>query len=203
MMHRKRQRECGFVLILACLTLLNKISDQTMIDKDAIPQKLLWVDLEMTGLIPAQDRILEIAAIVTDFDFNELDRYESVIYQPPDVMTGMNEWALSTHTASGLVDRVQAAPNERHVISEFAEFIGRNFGQEPAILAGNSIHQDRRFIQQWWPEVDARLHYRMLDVSSYKIIMQGKYGKTYTKKEVHRALDDILESIAELKSYLN
>lgn len=174
-----------------------------MIDTNInLDKKLLWVDLEMTGIDPVECRILEIAALVTDYDFNELDRYESVIYQPPNIMSQMNEWCRETFTANGLIDRVQAAPNEQHVVAEFSEFIKTNFSQ-PAILAGNSIHQDRRFIRQWWPAVEQLLFYRMLDVSSYKIIMQNKYGAMYNKKEVHNAIDDINESIDELKFYLN
>ena len=164
--------------------------------------KLLWVDLEMTGLDPETDRILEVAAIVTDFDFNELDNFESVINQSDTVMQNMNEWSRQTHDASGLVAKVKNAPTEQRVQNGFTEFIDKNFGSEPAILAGNSIHQDRRFIRQWWPQVESRLHYRMLDVSSYKIIMQNKFGKEFTKKETHRALDDIKESIDELNFYL-
>lgn len=165
--------------------------------------KLLWVDLEMTGLDPATDRILEVAAIVTDFDFNDLDSFEAVIFQPPGVLAKMNEWSRTQHTASGLLERVQVSANEQHVVNDFSSFIKTNFGQEPAILAGNSIHQDRRFIRQWWPVVDKQLHYRMLDVSSYKIIMQNKYGVEFKKSETHRALDDIKESIAELQFYLD
>jgi oligoribonuclease len=164
--------------------------------------KLLWVDLEMTGLNPETDKILEVAAIITDFEFNIIDNFEAVIYQPPEVMNQMNDWARSTHLSSGLTDRVKAGLNEQHVVNEFTQFIKINFGDEPAILAGNSIHQDRLFIRNWWQQVEQLLHYRMLDVSSYKIIMQNKYGIIYTKKESHRALEDINESIAELKYYL-
>lgn len=170
--------------------------------KHSIATKLLWVDLEMTGLEPATDRILEIATIVTDFDFKQLDTYQAVIFQPPEVLNKMNEWARTNHTASGLIDRVQAAPNEQHVIIEFVDFIKRNF-KEPAVLAGNSIHQDRRFIRQWWPDVEKLLHYRMLDVSSFKVLMEGRYVLEFDKNEFHRAVDDIEESIAELKYYLS
>lgn len=166
------------------------------------PNKLLWVDLEMTGLDANSDRILEVAAIVTDFDFKELDKFEAVIYQPPEILYLMNEWAKKAHEASGLLTRVEAAPNEQHVVLDFADFIKSNFSQ-PAILAGNSIHQDRSFINRWWPMINQLLHYRMLDVSSFKILMQGKYNISYEKQQTHRALSDIKESIDELKFYLN
>lgn len=170
--------------------------------KHTITTKLLWVDLEMTGLEPQTDRILEIAAIVTDFDFNEHGRFESAVHQDVSVLNSMNDWCKETHNASGLVKRVMTAPSEQKVAADFAKFIKKHFN-EPAVLAGNSIHQDRRFIRKWWPEVESLLHYRLLDVSSWKIVMEGKYGKVFTKpKESHRALDDIEESIAELKYYL-
>lgn len=164
--------------------------------------KLLWVDLEMTGLDPKIDKILEVAAIVTDMDFNELGRYQSAVFQPAEVLNNMNEFCQNMHSRSGLVDRVKTAPAEQQVVSELTEFISDHFGKEPAILAGNSIHQDRRFIRQWWPQIDQLLHYRMLDVSSFKIIMQNKYDIDFTKAETHQALNDIEESIAELKFYL-
>lgn len=171
--------------------------------KHDIPTKLLWVDLEMTGLLPHKDVILEIAATVTDFDFNELGMFDAVITHPQATLDGMSEWAATHHAASGLTARIGTHGRpEQDVVGGFAAFITQHFGNEPAILAGNSIHNDRIFIKQWWPSVDALLHYRMLDVSSFKILMQAKYGVMFDKKEAHRAGDDIAESIAELKYYL-
>ncbi|HSX16703.1 MAG TPA: oligoribonuclease [Patescibacteria group bacterium] len=173
------------------------------IDKNAVPTKLLWVDLEMTGLDVNKDVIIEIAAEVTDFTFKTLASYEAIIKQPEDKLGAMNEWAAAQHAASGLTDRIreQGRP-EDDVKHELIGFIKAQFGDEPAILAGNSIHNDRNFIKYWWPEVDELLHYRMLDVSSLKIVMQGKYGVSFDKKDAHRAFDDIQASIAELQFYL-
>jgi oligoribonuclease len=174
-----------------------------MIDKHAKPTKLLWVDLEMTGLDANKDVILEIAAEVTDFTFKTLASYEAIIHHSDRILRRANEWSKNQHAASGLTERVrkQGKP-EKDVVHELVGFIKAQFGDEPAILAGNSIHNDRNFIKRWWPEVDALLHYRMLDVSSLKIYMQGKYGVEYEKKEVHRAFDDIQASIAEWQYYL-
>lgn len=174
-----------------------------MIDKNAIATKLLWVDLEMTGLDTQSDRILEIAAEVTDFEFKTLASYEAVIRQPAEKMAQMNEWCQQQHTTSGLLQRIDdEGREEKEVIHELVGFIKAEFGDEPAVLAGNSIHNDRAFIKACWPEVDKLLHYRMLDVSSFKILMQSKYDVTFSKKEVHRAFDDIQASIAELQYYL-
>lgn len=173
------------------------------IDKNRQPTKLLWIDLEMTGLDPAKDVILEVACEVTDFDFKTLASYEAVITQPEDILTNMNTWSQDQHTKSGLIDRIKVdGKAENDVIHELVGFIKAQFGDEPAVLAGNSIHNDRGFIVKWWPEVENLLHYRMLDVSSYKIVMQKKYGLDFQKKEVHRAFDDIQASIAELQHYL-
>ncbi len=173
------------------------------IDKDRLPTKLLWIDLEMTGLDPEKDVILEVAAEITDFDFKTLASYEAVISQPQGLLETMNPWSKDQHTKSGLTDRIlQEGRDERDVIHELVGFIKAQFGDEPAVLAGNSIHNDRGFIKQWWPEVENLLHYRMLDVSSFKILMQSKYQISFQKKEIHRAFDDIQASIAELQHYL-
>lgn len=173
------------------------------IDKDKLPTKLLWVDLEMTGLDTSKDVILEIAAEVTDFDFKTLASYEAVIKHHDDVLENMNDWSKTQHGISGLTERVKTeGRDEKEVIHELIGFIRAQFGDEPAVLAGNSIHNDRAFIQHHWPEVEGVLHYRMLDVSSFKILMQTKYGIEFKKKEVHRAFDDIQASIAELQHYL-
>ncbi len=175
-----------------------------MIDlKKVKPTKLLWVDLEMTGLDSEKDVILEIAAEVTDFDFKTLASYEALVKHSDEILDNMSEWPKQQHGISGLTERVrtQGRP-EDEVKHELIGFIKAQFGDEPAILAGNSIHNDRIFIKRWWPEVDALLHYRMLDVTSFKILMQGKYDYEYDKKDVHRAFDDIQASIAELQHYI-
>lgn len=178
-----------------------------MIDKKHLrPTKLLWVDLEMTGLDPEQHRILEVAAFVTDFSFTKLpgSDFHAVIFQPDDVLEAASEVAKQMDAQNGLHNLVKTEGRpEVDVQREFAEHIRAQFGDEPATLAGNSIHQDRRFIRQWWPAVEQLLHYRMLDVSALKVYMSGKYNLDFEKKETHRALDDIQESIAEWQYYID
>lgn len=166
------------------------------------PTKLLWMDLEMTGLEPATDRILEVAIIVTDFEFNELDTYEAVVKQDDDVLANMNDWAKENLAANGLVEKIKSSgKDEKEVVEDIVKLLNKNFNEQ-VVLAGNSIHQDRRFIRKWWPQVDEKLHYRMLDVSSFKVLMQGKYKFDFKKPDEHRALEDIRGSIQELRYYL-
>lgn len=170
--------------------------------KNNNPKKLLWMDLEMTGLDSHKDRILEVAIIVTDFNFKELITYEAIIKQDEEVLKNMSPWAQEHLGANGLIDKIkQSGRQEDEVVDEIVELVNKNFDQ-PAILAGNSIHQDRRFIREWWKPVDEKLHYRMLDVSSFKVLMQGKYGQEFRKPDEHRALEDIRGSIQELGYYL-
>ena len=177
-----------------------------MIDKHAIPTKLLWIDLEMTGLDAEQDVILEVAAEITDFDFKTLASYEACLRQPREVVVDRMQkntwWADFPANRDSFIDKLDEGKAPDEVEHELIALVEQHFGDEPAVLAGNSIHNDRNFIKQWWPQLDLKLHYRMLDVSAWKVLMQGKYGLQYEKKEVHRAFDDIQASIAELQYYL-
>ena len=178
-----------------------------MIDKKhLIPTKLLWVDLEMTGLDARQDLILEIAVEITDFDFKPLASYEAHIQQPREaVLERMKRnpwWEAYPKNRDEFLNNLDHAKPSDEVQQDLIELVQTQFGDEPAILAGNSIHADRGFIDQHWPALAQLLHYRMLDVTSWKVVMQGKYGKEFVKKETHRAFDDIHESIEELKYYL-
>jgi len=177
-----------------------------MIDKHAIPTKLLWVDLEMTGLDPNRDVILEVAAEITDFDFKTLASYEARVKQKRAVVLERlqaNVWYKDyPANRDDFVNNLDKGKPSEQVEQELIALIDQQFGEEPAILAGNSIHNDRLFIKCGWPALDLKLHYRMLDVTSLKIIMQGKNGIEFEKKEAHRAFDDIQASIAELQYYL-
>jgi len=160
----------------------------------------------MTGLDARQDVILEVAAEITDFDFKTLASYEAIVQQPREVVVERMQknswWADYPENRDEFVRKMDSGKPGRRVEQELMALLEQQFGSEPAVLAGNSIHNDRLFIKQWWPALDLKLHYRMLDVSSLKILMQGKYGVQYDKKEVHRAFDDIQASIAELQYYL-
>lgn len=177
-----------------------------MIDKHAIPTRLLWVDLEMTGLDPSQDVILEVAAEITDFNFKTLATYEATVRQPREVVVDRMQkniwWKDFPANRDEFVRKLADGKPSEQVEQELVALVAEYFGDEPAVLSGNSIHSDRGFIKQWWPELDLKLHYRMLDVSALKIVMQGKYGVEFEKKEIHRAFDDIQASIAELQYYL-
>lgn len=172
------------------------------------PATLLWVDLEMTGLDPDEDRILEVAAIATDWDFNEIATFEGVVWQPPELLEQRFEASSDFWDANPEVRQALTEQNRNGKVSELIEdslmkFIDDNFDSNtPTLLAGNSIHQDRRFIDRWWPRLSDKLHYRMLDVSAWKVVFNGKYGKKFAKPEEHRALADIQGSIQELKYYL-
>lgn len=176
------------------------------IDKQQIPTRLLWVDLEMTGLDADNDVIIEVAVEVTDFNFQTLATYETIVMQPHEkVVKQMAKggwWRNFPESRNDILQKLSSGKDSNQVEHELIDILNEFFPLEPAILAGNSIHNDRKFIAKAWPELDLRLHYRMLDVSSFKILMQSKYGVEFKKKEIHRASDDIQASIAELQYYL-
>lgn len=174
--------------------------------KHITPEKILWLDLEMTGLDPVTDKILEVAAVVTDWEFNQLDQLESGVGQDRQTIEALlaaNPFAAARPAETKeLIELSANAPSQNEIESKLIDLANKHFTDGPALLAGNSIHMDRQFIRNYWPNLEAKLHYRMLDVSAWKVVMIGKYGVEFTKQETHRALDDIRESIAELRSYL-
>jgi oligoribonuclease len=166
--------------------------------------KLLWVDLEMTGLDPKKDRILEVACIATDWDFNEVARMTAVCKVSERLMKRRmigEFWEKNSATRDALIEQNDSGRPVAEVEKDMIAFIDKYFGKT-IYLAGNSIHQDRKFIEREMPELDKRLHYRMLDVSAWKIYFENALDKKYTKSENHRALDDINGSIEELQWYL-
>jgi oligoribonuclease len=166
------------------------------------PTHFLWLDMEMTGLDEKKDVILEIAIIITDNDFNFVDSYHRIIFQPQDILDNMDEWCKKTHGKSGLTEEVKQGILLPHAETEVCTFVAKYF-KERAILCGNSIHQDRKFIDQYMKDFAKLLHYRIVDVSSFKEIFRRKYNMEFKKtKDGHRALDDVEESINELKFYL-
>ena len=167
---------------------------------------LVWMDLEMTGLDPVKDRILEVACVVTDWDFNEIASYAAVKRVGSRLMKKRMVgafWDEFPEVRDELIAQNLTGMNGRTVENELLAFIDEHFsGEAKVLLAGNSIHQDRRFIANEWTRLDERLHYRMLDVSAWKVVFEGKYKKKFAKPEAHRALDDVRGSIEELQYYL-
>ena len=167
--------------------------------------RLVWIDLEMTGLDPSINVIIEIATLVTDGDLNVLAEGPSlVVHQPDSELDKMDAWCVRQHGSSGLTQRVREsqvslAQAERETLSFLAEWV------DPGIapLAGNSIGQDRRFIRTYMTELDAFLHYRQVDVTSFKEMVRRWYPEVepWKKSDAHRAMDDIRASVAELGYY--
>jgi len=167
--------------------------------------KLLWMDLEMTGLDPVRDRIMEVSAIATDWKLNEVGRYSAVVFVYPGLakrrMVG-EFWEKNRGTRNELLrQNVVTGRAVAEVEKELMEFVKENFCGE-VYLAGNSIYQDRKFIDRQWPKLAERLHYRMLDVSAWKIWFENVKKVKLAKMEEHRAEGDVEDSIREFRKYL-
>jgi oligoribonuclease len=175
-------------------------------DKAADKTPLVWIDMEMSGLVPDRDRILEVAMVVTDAELNTIaEAPVYVLHQPDEVLDAMDSWNKSTHGKSGLVDKVRASNlTEAEVESRIIAFLKPLVGERVAPLAGNTVHQDRRFMARYMPAFDAYLHYRIVDVSTLKELARRwnpEVLQGVTKEGKHEALADVYESIEELRHY--
>jgi oligoribonuclease len=167
---------------------------------------LVWVDMEMSGLVPDRDRILEVALVVTDAELNTIaEAPVYVLHQPDEVLDAMDSWNRSTHGKSGLVDKVRASTfTEAEVEARVLAFLKPIVGERVAPLAGNTVHQDRRFMARYMPAFDNYLHYRIVDVSTLKELARRWNPDVLAgvaKEGRHEALADVYESIEELRHY--
>lgn len=167
---------------------------------------LVWMDLEMTGLDPERDSIIEMATVITDGQLEIVSKGpEFIIYQDPERFNQMDEWNQEHHKKSGLWAKVITSQTSlEQAESETLEFIRRYIDPKVSPLCGNSVYQDRRFLIKQMPRLEEYLHYRLVDVSTIKELGLRWYGegaKFVKSKGAHRAMDDILESISELKAY--
>jgi oligoribonuclease len=172
----------------------------------ADPNNLIWIDMEMSGLVPDTDRILEIALLVSDAQLNVVATGPVlVVHQPDEVLAAMDAWNTGVHGKSGLVDKVKASRlDEAAVEAQMLAFLAEHVPTGTSPMCGNSICQDRRFLARWMPRLEAWFHYRNLDVSTLKELVkrwQPELAKGLKKEGRHEALADILDSIEELKYY--
>ena len=182
------------------------MTNTTTTKADKNPSNLIWIDLEMTGLDPNKERIIEIATIVTDADLNVIEEGPVMaIHQPTALLDAMDEWCTRTHGASGLTQRVKDSQvSIAEAEAATLEFLRRHLEAGSSPMCGNSVHQDRRFMVNEMPELEAFFHYRNIDVSTLKelaVRWHPELPKKFKKAGTHLALDDIRESIAELRFY--
>ncbi|MBS04217.1 MAG: oligoribonuclease [Gammaproteobacteria bacterium] len=171
-------------------------------------QNLVWMDLEMTGLDPERDRILEIATVITDSELEIVAELPPIVVrQDEDLLSGMDDWNTEHHTKTGLINAVRSRGiAEADAEARSLEFLREHVEAGASPLCGNTIWQDRRFLVKYMPELEAHLHYRNIDVSTIKELAARWRPEVYrsVKKEgTHRAMDDIKESIEELRLYRN
>ncbi|MGB2426077.1 MAG: oligoribonuclease [Alteromonas sp.] len=169
-------------------------------------QNLVWIDMEMTGLDPEECVVLEIATIITDPKLNIIAEGPVIaVHQPDSVLDNMDPWCIDTHGKTGLTARCRASiVNEAQAAQQTIEFLAQHVGKGKSPLCGNTIGQDRRFMVKHMPELEEYFHYRSVDVSSIKELVvrwKPELLAGFKKKNVHLALDDIRESIAELQYY--
>jgi oligoribonuclease len=167
---------------------------------------LVWVDMEMSGLNPDCDRILEVAIVITDSDLEVVaEGPVLVVHQTDAILAGMDSWNTATHTRSGLVTRVrESALDEAAASEQLMQFMQAHVAAGKSPMCGNSICQDRRFMARWMPRLEALFHYRNLDVSTLKELARRwnpAVYRSFEKKSRHEALADIYESVDELKHY--
>ncbi|KSL05146.1 oligoribonuclease [Pseudomonas aeruginosa] len=170
------------------------------------PQNLIWIDLEMTGLDPDRDVIIEMATIVTDGDLNTLAEGPVIaIHQPEEILAGMDEWNTRQHGQSGLTQRVrESTVSMAEAEAQTLAFLEQWVPKRSSPICGNSICQDRRFLYRHMPRLEGYFHYRNLDVSTLKELAARwapQVRESFKKGNTHLALDDIRESIAELRHY--
>ena len=167
---------------------------------------LIWLDMEMTGLFPDRDRIIELAVVITDANLNTVaESPVLVVHQPDTVLDAMDDWNKNTHGKSGLIDKVKASTlTEQEAETQMLAFISQYVPARKSPMCGNSICQDRRFMARWMPTLEDYFHYRNLDVSTLKELAKRwrpDVAKGVVKKGRHEALADIYESIEEMKHY--
>ncbi|MCB0385546.1 MAG: oligoribonuclease [Bdellovibrionales bacterium] len=166
-------------------------------------EHMLWLDMEMTGLDVAKEVPIEIAVQVTNQKLESLETYHAVVKQPQQYLDNMDEWNKSHHGESGLTALIPSGKDPNIVESDLLDLADRFWGDEKIVLCGNSIGQDRLFIDKYFSRFAERLHYRMLDVTAFKLVFNNLYNQKFEKQNTHRAIEDIQESINELKFYLS
>ncbi|XP_068633900.1 oligoribonuclease, mitochondrial isoform X1 [Battus philenor] len=186
---------------------ITRRSYSNSMSQQEIAKRIVWVDLEMTGLEIEKDHILEIACLVTNADLDIVATGPNlIIHQPDEILNRMNTWCVAQHGESGLTEASRCSSiTVQEAENQVLKFVSQHVYENRSPLAGNSVYMDRLFIRKFMPKLDSYLHYRIIDVSTIKELgkrwFQKDYSKMPQKKFQHRCMSDILESVAELKYY--